>query len=152
MPLHPYQVRLCTLSQRNTLLSHMYLVLKNRGLFWRHLHQSSEQTSAYFCPPICINRMIFDNGAFFILFFVNMPINPIISIWFFVTLHFFTLVFAIIFDYHTFIVLIPAVSRPLWGLWFLFSLHREIRCYLLQRPYSNSRRSQKTGSFANNSK
>ena len=86
--------------------------------------------------------MIFDNGACFILFFINMPINPIISICFFVTSHFFTLALSQL-TCHTVMVLIPQVSRPLWGLWFLFSFHREIRCYLLQRPYSNSRRSQR---------
>ena len=96
--------------------------------------------------------MIFGNGAFFILFFVNMPINPIISSCFFVTLHFFTLLFVIIIDLPHVYGFNSRSLKALWGLCFLFSFDREIRCYLLQRTSSNSRRFQKTGSFSNNSR
>ena len=46
---------------------------------------SSEQASVYIYPAICTNRMVFDKGVFFTLFFLNMLTNPIISqIWIFV--------------------------------------------------------------------
>ena len=30
-------------------------------------------------PPVCTNRLIFGKWTFFILFFYDMPTNPIIS-------------------------------------------------------------------------
>ena len=54
--------------------------------------ESTEQTGAYIYPPICTNCLIFGNGAFFILSFLNMLTNPIISqISLFMTSHFSTL-------------------------------------------------------------
>ena len=48
--------------------------------------ESSEQASVYIYAAICTNRMVFDKGAFFTLFFLNVLTNPIISqIWIFVT-------------------------------------------------------------------
>ena len=39
--------------------------------------ESSEQTGAYISSPICIYRMIFGKGTFFILFFLNLLTNPL---------------------------------------------------------------------------
>ena len=94
--------------------------------------------------------MIFDNGACFILFFINMPINPIISICFFVTLHFFTVVFVIIINLPHVYGFNSRSLKALLGSLVPLLFHREIRCCLRQRPCSNSRRSEKTGFFSNN--
>ena len=48
--------------------------------------ESEEHNGAYISPTICTNRLIFDKGAFIILFFLNMLTNPMTSqIWTFVT-------------------------------------------------------------------
>ena len=38
-----------------------------------------EQTGACIYPPICTNRLIFGEGAFLILFFLNMLTNRAVS-------------------------------------------------------------------------
>ena len=53
--------------------------------------ESSEEDGAYIFPPISTSRLIFLQGAFLFLFFLDMLTNPIISqIWIFVSSHFFT--------------------------------------------------------------
>ena len=55
--------------------------------FRRICMESAEHNGAYISPTICTNRLIFGNGAFIILFFLNMTSNPRITlrIWTFVT-------------------------------------------------------------------
>ena len=51
--------------------------------------ESSEQTGAYISSPICTYRTIFGMGTFFVLFFLNLLINPATpQVWIFVTSNF----------------------------------------------------------------
>ena len=45
--------------------------------FRRICAESSEQTGAHICSPICTNRLIFGEGPFLIFLFLNMLIWPI---------------------------------------------------------------------------
>lgn len=45
--------------------------------FISHL-ESSEHSDTYILPPICTNWLIFKKGTFFILFFLDLPTNPIV--------------------------------------------------------------------------
>ena len=47
--------------------------------FRRICMESSEQNIAYILLPFCTNSLIFSKWTFFILFFLDTPINPIIS-------------------------------------------------------------------------
>ena len=42
--------------------------------------ETSEHNVAYISSPICTNRLIFGKGAFLILFFLDMPTNPLLNL------------------------------------------------------------------------